>query len=490
VNFALVVAIAAPLAGAALLLTAPLDDPNPDTGWQRFNLFVVGLACLGALAAVVFVLVRTLQGSVLPALGAEADAWRAVLATGAVATCAAGLVRPARALDPRRDALVLAALAAGVASVFAADAAVFGGFLIVTTLAVCAGALDRNEPRARDAVRALCLSDLTAVAGLVLVSADGVRLAPGARGAGAALLLVAAAARLGLLPGARALEDLARARSGALVHGVVRAQGFVLAAWVGARGSDVATVMAVGAALLGAERARRAVRDASVEAALTAHAGLVLAGLGLRTPAALAGAALLAGGSFLASALAHLGRRSDGVPSYGAAPLGATLAGAALVAQAALARAQTDRGAYAVAIPAAAALLWLAIAGVSGLQQRRPRARFVFAAPVLAAVACIVVFPDVVLRHGAVVVARALGAAPTLRPLSGAIHADLGPVFAVAALAALLSQTARTTPVPRAFVEVYDGPAARVPRSAVALEVVALGWWGLLLGIAIHRGFL
>jgi hypothetical protein len=278
---------------------------------------------------------------------------------------------------------------------------------------------------------------------------------------------------------------------GASGSAFLRTQAFVMAVWIAGSGSEVATVMAVGGALLAAWHARRAFRDSDARAASAAQAALVLSAIGSHTPASLAGAVMLIAAMYLGSTLAGFGRDDIASMSLGAAPLGVALPGAALIAQAAFARIVPDRPSLAVAIPAAAALVWLAQAGVAGMRSSGERARTPWVVVPVLAVMAIVIFPGTVVVHGVAVAARAIGSARTLVPFAPAIPNDLGIVFAAAAIGAVVApvrgrrrSTQPSIVMPDELGETY------VPRAAIFFEIGAVGWWVALLGIAIHRGFL
>lgn len=453
------------------------------------------LAAVGGMAAVAR---EAVNGRVFGSRGFEADLWRAGLALVVLVVCATAVARGGSD-DPYRWVLLIATAAAGVASLLVADIFSFAAFLVASTLAFTALSVASGSRAGLWVSARFAASDLAAVVGLVLIAADGMRVPPAARGAGALALLVAALVRGGVFPGSRRLEAVTGedAVISAAALGVMRAQAIALSAWVSLSGSEWRTAMAIAAALLAAGAAHRAIREASVAAAGTAQFAMVVAAFGLGGSAVVRGGVLLAVGMFLAAVFVVSGRAHGWAsPTIGAAPLGATLPGAALVATAAFTRALDDRVLFAAALPLAAALVWLAQAGVSGMRARgemqSPVRDAWLAAPALA-VAAIAVVPGAALA-GLATAAVAAGARRLVVAPSASIGDELGIAFVIAALGVAAAaiprprEGARPTPASRVHLPAAPDPSA--VRAVAVFVVLAVGWLVVLFGLGVRRGFL
>jgi len=464
---------------------------------------LAGAGLLAAAGGVAAVARETANGRVLGSRGFEVDLWRAGLALAVIVVCAAPVVRGGAddAESPYRWTVFLGTAAAGVASLLAADTFSFAAFLVASTLGFGVLCFVRGSRVGLRACVRFAASDLVAVTGLVLVAAEGMRVPPPARGAGAAALLTAAVVRGGVFPGTRWFADVLGEDTAisAVALGVMRAQALALVAWVSSSGSEWGTVMAVAAALSAAVAARHAMRESSVAAAGTAQFAMVVAAFGLAGASAVQGAVLLAAGMFLAAVIVVGGRAQGWVsPTVGAAPLGATLPGAALVATAAFSRALGDRPMFVVALPLAAALVWLAQAGVSGMRARGEAAGGTsastawFVAPA-AVIASIAVAPGAALAAIATA-ALASGASRLVVAPLPAIPNELGIVFVVAAagVAAAGLPRGRSNDCAASVLRAPGFP-LRDPsavRAVVVIGCLVVGWLAVLFVQGVRRGFL
>ena len=369
----LILVLVAPLAGAAL---APAFGDVPV---QRRALGVLCVAV--ALGGATWAVVRTVSGSGAAWRGFTVDPWRALLVFGAVLCSAAAVARVA---DGSRQGLtqaaVFAAIAAGLMPLVVSETHLLAVTLPVATAGIAVASFaSAAEPgralRAARAVAALAVSDALALVALGSALTRGTSLPPRLTTTAAALLLSAAAIRLGLTPVAGAAEDAQDAHGvmGALWLGPVRAQGFLLAVFaVGAHRGVAYTAAAVAALAILVAGVTSSDRDAGSSLAALGTAVAVLGfALGGATPtwgatlalvaAFAAPAAWSAGGAFSAGARASLT----------ALPAGGLLAGSALVLGAAFAAGAVEPWFLAFAVPAAAGLA--AAAGMVWRPREGPR---------------------------------------------------------------------------------------------------------------------
>ncbi|HEX9711340.1 MAG TPA: hypothetical protein VGB52_02170 [Actinomycetota bacterium] len=452
---------------------------------------VIALAGLGAgIGATIFVLVHTIPGDPAAARGLETDAWRAGLALGALVVAAAGIPSSSeRGTTSTTAHLASAAAAAG--ALISTDVFTVAAFLVAATAASVLASAPDGVINGIRAARWFVLSDVLAVAGLLLAAQDGMRVPPTLSGSPAALILVAAAIRSGAVPFVRTFSDTAEVEplSASIALGPMRAQGLLLAGWVALSGGGGARAMAIGGAVVAALAARRAAREASGGAALAAAAALVLTGLGIGGASAISGAVLLAAGSFVGAALLLLGGARAASPTIGAAPLGATFPGAAVVCAAALARGIGEAGDLAVALPAALALLWLVVAGASGTRGIAARAHPIWLILPGAAALTIAVVPGRAMRAITTPVTPFLGAGRPLTDLTGGVPDDLGILFAIAAVGGLVAAT-HPRPLLEQRASSPPGSALRVPRFVSGGLVAGAAGVLALLWVGIRRGFI
>ncbi len=483
----------APMVAAAALAAEALSSPTPRSRPRRI-IVLVGLAA--AVTGGVLLVLELAPGETLSGRGFGVDLARAGLAAGValigLATVAATPLRWAT------SAPLLVATAAGVGSIVAEDVTSAAAFIATTTVALGVAAW-ASGARAALAVAATCAAaDIAMGVGLLLAASEGLRVPPAPGVLAGILLAVAAGLRSGaLLPSRLAERALEEDRAvAAVLLGAVRAQGIILAVWAVAAQGSVSDGVMVAAAAMAAVGARRAVREASASAAITAQVALAIAGIALASGASGRGAVLLMGAAALASTLMKLGSVGGlSAPSIGAAPLGAALPGAALIVSAMLSRAHLDAWMLTAVAFAAAALVWLAQAGVAGFRtsawdEQPVRSQTLSLLP-LGACLAIAIAPAAALAHVAhaapeVGIARALGAvAPPLTDRAGVVAA----IIAVVVLFVLAPAPARPVATAR-----LGGPAHPVVSRALVvgsvLEAVAIASVVVLVRIGVTRGFL
>lgn len=487
----LAVAIVAPAAGALCSL-ALAASPLP-------RRFAVRASVAVALAAGGVVMVRAATGEAVLARGYLADAWRALLVLGALAAAGAGLARRSDAeADAVSAAAVLGAAAAAAASLVAGGLVTASALLVATTAcyALTAGLAQVDGERV-PALRAwrscagYAASDLLVLVAALVASGSGLGTPPRPGTAAGALLLAAAAIRLGLVPVAGVLEDAVRSgrAAGAIALGAMRAQGIALAWWSLGAGDPLQRVAGGLGAATAVWGALRAAREGSLAAVASAHAGLVVLALSAGGAGGVRAAVLLAAAGFVAWPLLLAGGRSSGAgrASAGLWAAGAALPGMVLLVETTAGAGRASGRPLASAVAAAvSALLLIAAAprirswepedaparGVSSRDapawsvERSAPPSVLWTAPALGAALAIAAIPGRALANLAVPAAASLGAGTLLQPGGASGFADaLGVVVVTFALVALAASFRGLRP--RAGAE---RPPPRAPRWSA--------WWG------------
>lgn len=284
----------------------------------------------------------------------DADAWRGLLAAGALLVAAAS-VGVASASGPRGAVAVGAGTAAG--SLFAPDLLGVGLLLIVSTAAFAvASIVGRANPSARlRSLAPLAVSDALALIALSSAAGTSLVFAPLGRVPGT-LLLVAAAIRLMPLPAW--LEDAEPGGTGAAWLGAARAQGALLAMLAVAGQPARASALMTAGAVVAAVAAARLMHSPGMGSLLVVPGAIAAAGIGFGGAVATAGAAVTLVAAFAAGALAVARRPSMSAPVLAFAPAGAALLGFALTGGAIwrVAAARPEYVSVAIALAAAAGL--------------------------------------------------------------------------------------------------------------------------------------
>lgn len=484
----------APVLAAAALAAESLAPPRH----SLFSRWVPAAGMAAAFGGALALVIGLSGGETVEGRGFEFDVLRAGLAAGMAVVALATV-----SLTPLRwgtGAALLAATASGVGALASQDVPAVAGFLVTTTLALGAAALSTGREPALAFVR-YAIADVAIVVGLLLAAGDGLRVPPSPDGFAAALVMVGAGLKAGVLPlgrwFARAIEaDRAVA---SILSGAGLAQAVLLVGWGAASGGRVADATVLVASVAGAWFARRAVREAAAVDAVRAQTALAIAGIAMGSAAAGRGAALLVGASFLASALVMLGATKGlGSLSIGAAPLGAALPGGAMIVSSLFSRAAVERWSLLAAAAASMALVWLAQAGVAGMRApawrtniRPQRARSLSVAPLLACLA-IAAIPASALAHAG----RAAEGFSGVRSL-GDIGASLTDGAGLAALAigviAWLALGSSARGPERAGITIEEAPSVVVSRLwlvGTGIGAVTIVLVVVLVRVGMTRGFL
>ncbi|HVL91468.1 MAG TPA: hypothetical protein VM841_14670 [Actinomycetota bacterium] len=380
--------------------------------------------------------------------GFDPDAWTGLLAAGALAGAAT-------AMSTRSVAVAAAAAVAGgtaAGSILAPDVLYLGVLLVASTaaFAVTAYAAPAASPLRRARVLLpLGIADALALAAFVAAGDQSLAIGPFSGTAGA-LLLAAAALRLGLIPSV--VEDALRSGTGSLLLGPVRAQGALLAtvalAGSSSRGLWLLALGALGAAIA----AVRLMRSPDISALLVVPAAVAACGLGLGGHVAIAGAAAALAVAFVAVVLlAGSGEPTLAAPVAAFAPVGGSLLGFGLTGGAVwrLAAARPEFIPAAVALGAAAALSAVTAWQVTERARANPRpyglrrpgsawAVALTAAPAVAIAGFLAFAPAFAYERAGSAVALAAGAGQALVSPPESIAEGLGIAFAALALAGLL----------------------------------------------------
>jgi len=486
-----VLCVAGPVAGGLIAFAAPR---------------VARGSCIAGAAVAVGAAIRLLVGSLDGAStsqGFTVDPWRAGIALGLAAVATAVFIRDD--LAGAAAVAVPASSGAAIGAILAVDAVTMLAFVALTTAGLGVAAWEAADRGLGRMFAILAVSDVSLVAGVLMVSGSGTRLPVEAAGVGGAFIAAASLVRVGLGTAAWLERDLDSTPARALLPAVA-AHGIVMATWVARSGSDVATAVAVVAGALAALGARNAATNGSWRAALHAHAALVVVGVCVGSVAGWWGAVALVAGWLLAWIVRVLGAEATAAPSIGAAPLGASLVGTALVAHAVLSRGVFEHLFLLAAVPTGAAFLWLAHAGVASFRsggRGSPTITEGMAVLPFLAIAVMVFLPEDALNQIGLRATPAAGAPPTLIDPTSVVSNELGLVFAVGALAAVAGWLLvhRRLPARAMVPSVHDGPRrSRAPAYSASVRAsivvgavstsVAVGTLLVLLQRSIQRGFL
>lgn len=444
---AFVAVIAGPvLAGGAVMAFA--EAPRTARRWLGV------LGCVAGLAGIAFVGGTALAEGSASVASFMARPWEAMLAAGILL---AALFIPAD--DPFEQVCHLCAAGAGAGFVLASDVVSASAFLLATTVAAGLGA---RRGSGRGWLHAAAASDVLALAALLWAASSGMRVPPSPSD-GQALLLMAAG-----------ITRLASSRGGA--GWVLRAQGVVLCAWALTSSPDWAPAIATVLALAAAKLAHRAWVASDVSAVTAAEALGVVALLAIGDPSARAAAALLTAGALLAWAKTTTGS---------AVALIALLPGMAAGAAAVLDGGQDLLG-MVQGLALTSAFAWIGLARATG---RAAPWSFTEPAVLLPALA-LALLPgtayEALMEH----VAPALGGGPALAPSVPALPDGAGAAFAVAAFGVSVVLRPWNAARVRAHASQPLAAGFGAPRSAAAIEVVALALFVPLLVTGMQRGFL
>jgi len=297
--------------------------------------------------------------------GFTLDPWRGLLACGAAFAIAVAVIgddeSPAAS---GRQAAIFAAGAALMVPLVVPGVHLLAVGLVAGTIgygvAAFAVAPDgASSLRAARSTLALAVSDGIALAALGASLGRGVALPVHPSTTMAALLLAAAAIRLGLAPVAGPAADATRAdRALSLLwHGPVRAQGFLLALMAIGSGRNLAHAAAALAAFSLATSAYAIVRRDEAQGLTSFATGVALLGFGVGGATATWGGVLALAGAFAAFPAWQTNAKGSPIARsfLAAIPAGAVLPGVALVAGSTLAASTTRPWFAALAVPLVAA---------------------------------------------------------------------------------------------------------------------------------------